>query len=301
LKKLEEAGKSKTLTEEEVVIVAYVTAKVDMQLRSMRKGFSSPEDYGKGIFKQIGHKDKLIAASLLLNISDLDPKLLYRPEKLREIAAKQLQLYLETDNYNASMTSEKNVESMEIGYQDMTRALKELDKVIGLENFNTKSEIKKQIKMNQKMRFSGSPSAYKLPSDISVLHTILSNPIMVKLIIQSLTRTGLVDYLAFFSEGFLHAIKLSQESGKGKEKENMKHLLLSSAKSSPAWNKIGPPDKSYVENFCKFISIFDDAELRMIARDVAESMVQNPELCCNILISFLLKSPEKDKMIGVSS
>ena len=80
---------------------------------------------------------------------------------------------------------------------------------------------------------------------------------------------------------------MSQESGE----DNMKHLLISAAKSSSVWNTIGPPDKSYVEKFCKFISIFEDAELGMIARDVAESMVQNPELCCNILISFLLKSP----------
>jgi hypothetical protein len=284
---LEEASKPNGLTEEEVVVIAYVTAKVDMQLRSIRKGFSSPEDYGKSIFKQIGHKDKLIASSLLLNISDLDPKLLHKPENLREIAAKQLQLYVETHNSDFLMASEKKVESIEIGYHDMTRALEELDRDIGLENFRTKSDIKKQVKMNQKMKFSGSPSAYKLPSSISVLHTVSSNPIMIKLIIQSLARTGLVNYLAFFSEGFLHAIKLSQES----EKDNMKHLLISAAKSSRVWNKIGPPDMSYVEKFCKFISTFDDTELGIIARDVAESMVQNPELCCNILLSFLLKPP----------
>lgn len=284
---MEEASKSNGLTEEEVVVIAYVTAKVDMQLRSIRKGFSSPQDYGKSIFKQIVHKDKLIASSLLLNISDLDSKLLYQPEKLREIAAKQLQLYSETDNSDFLMASEKNVSSIEIGYQDMTRALEELDRDIGLENFNTKSEIKKQVKMNQIMRFSGSPSAFKFPSSISVLQTVLSNPIMIKLIIQSLARAGLVDYLAFFSEGFLYAIKLSQKSGE----HNMKYLLISAAKSSPVWNKIGPPDKSYVEKFCKFISTFDDVELKTFAKDVAESMVQNPELCCNILISFLLRSP----------
>jgi hypothetical protein len=288
---LEEASKSKALTEEEIVVVAYVTAKIDMQLRSIRKGFLSPEEYGKRIFKQIGHKDKLIASSLLLNISELDPKLLYKPEKLREIAAKQLQLYLETYNSNSFMTSEKNIESIKIEYQDMTRALEELDRDIGLKNFKTKSAIKKQVKMNQKMKFSGSPSAYRLPSGISVLQTVSSNPIMIKLIIQSLARTGLVNYLAFFGEGFLHAIKLSQKLGKEIEKENMKHLLLSSAKSTPAWKKIGPPDMSYVEKFCKFISTFDNAELKIIARDEAESMVRSPELCCNILISFLLKSP----------
>jgi hypothetical protein len=284
---LEEASKSNVLTGEEAVVVAYVTAKVNMQLQSIQKRFSSPGDYGKRIFKQIVHKDKLIASSLLLNISDLDPKLLYKPEKLREIAAKQLQLFLETDKSDFLTAAGKTVESIEIGYQDMTRALEELDRDIGLENFKTKSKIKKQIKMNQKMRFSGSPSVYKLPSNISVLQTVLSYPLMIKLIIQSLARTGLVDYLAFFSEGFLHAIKLSQESGK----ENTKHLLISAAKSSPVWDKIGPPDKSYVEKFCKFISTFDDVELKAIAKDVAESMVRNPELCCNILISFLLKPP----------
>ncbi|MGH9927471.1 MAG: hypothetical protein ACRD5B_19060, partial [Nitrososphaeraceae archaeon] len=126
------------------------------------------------------------------------PKLLYKPEKLREIAAKQLQLYLETDNSDFLMTSEKDVDSIKIGYQDMTRALEELDRDVGLENFKTKSKIKKQVKVNQKMRFSGSPSAYKLPSSISVLQTVSSNPIMIKLIIQSLARTGLFDYLAFF-------------------------------------------------------------------------------------------------------
>jgi hypothetical protein len=284
---LEEASKPRVLTEKEAIVVAYVTAKVDMQLRSIRKGFSSPKDYGKSIFKQIVHKDKLIASSLLFNISELDPKLLYKPEKLREIATKQLQLYLETDNSDFLMTSDKDVDSMKIGYQDMTRALEELDRDVSLENFKTKSKIKKQVKMNQKMRFSGSPSAYRLPHSISVLKTVQTNPVLIRLIIKTLTKMGLVENLAFFSEGFFYAIRFSQKSGE----ENMKHLLISAAKSSSLWNKIGLPNKSYVETFCKFISSFDDVELKAIARDTAESMVQNPELCCNILLSFLLKPP----------
>ncbi|MGH9927472.1 MAG: hypothetical protein ACRD5B_19065 [Nitrososphaeraceae archaeon] len=78
---------------------------------------------------------------------------------------------------------------------------------------------------------------------------------------------------------------MSQESGK----QNIKYLLISATRSSPVWNRIGPPDELYLEKFCKFISSFDDVELKAIGRDTAESMVQNPELCCNILLSFLLK------------
>jgi hypothetical protein len=284
---LEEANGVKVLTEDEAVIVAYITAKVDMQLQSIKKRYASPENYGKSIFKQINQKDKLIASSLLLNISDLDPELLYQPEKLRELAAKQLHVYIGTDSLDMLTTSESNVESINVKYQDMTRALRELDRDVGLEYFKTKADIKKEAKSNQSMKFSGSPSAYRLPHNISVLKTVQSNPVLVRLIIKTLTKMGLVENLAFFGEGFLYAVRLSQISGK----ESIKHLLISAAKSSSLLDKTGVSNKSYVETFCEFISSLDNRELKAIARDTAESMVQNPELCCNILLSFLLKPP----------
>lgn len=159
--KLGEANQQNSLTEDEIEIIAYISAKVDRQLHAIKTKYKSPEEYSKSIANLYSHKDNIIALSLLYNIGSLDPNLLYKTEDLRNIATEQLQ----------GDTIDNN---LVISYNDIKRALEELDREIGLEHFDTKEKIRRI----QRIKFSGSPSAYRLPDEVSILKTVSSKPIL---------------------------------------------------------------------------------------------------------------------------
>lgn len=274
---LEEAsGIELTEKDKETIAVAYITSKVINRIQSIRKKYPHPKENGEKILKESKHKGKVAAAILLFDLGNMDPDKWYKPEDFREIITKKMQ----ADTGTVTTLDHDNHQRY-VSYKDMNRTVKELERNIGLINKKGKEKIKK-VRGRQIIKFSGSPSVYKLPSDVSDLRKAMSNPKVIELVFRSLKRLGLLDYLAFLLEAFFHTMRASL-----KEKA-ASHALINLIKSA---NEAGLKlDTSSWESYCKTLLTVNDAQLKIIAKKLAESMIEKPQHYRNILLCVLSTS-----------
>jgi hypothetical protein len=266
------------LTEKDIEIVVYITAKVNTRLQSIRKKYSTPMKYAHYLIKGTKHKDTIAAAVLLNDVRNIDPDTWYKPEDFRKIITKKMQSDIVNDNTDLITAIGDDHQHTYVSYKDMNRALKELERDIGLINKRGKEQIKK-VRGKQKIKFSGSPSVYRLPSDVSDLEKAMSNPKVIELVFRSLKRLGLLDYLAFLLEAFFHTMRASL-----KEKAASSALINLIKSTNEAGLKL---DASSWESYCKILLTQNDTQLKIIAKNLAQSMIENPQHYRNILLCAL--------------
>jgi hypothetical protein len=157
---LEEAG-TDNLKEEDIVVIAYITAKVNNHLQNIRKNFLNPKDFAQRALKLTEHKHNMTACNILFNLKNLDPDKLYKPEQFREMVTNTMQTQAVNISRDIVTALENDAQYGRVNYKDMNRALEELESEIGLINIKGKRNIKK-VRGKQRIKFSGSPSVYKL-------------------------------------------------------------------------------------------------------------------------------------------
>lgn len=270
-----EEGSGIDLTDEDIEIVAYITAKVSNRIQTVRKKYPSAKEYGEQIVKESKHRDKIAACILLFDPWNLDPDKWYKPEDFRGIITKKMRV---NDNTDIMSTLDCDSQQRYVSYKNMNRALKELEMDIGLINKKGKEKIKK-VRDRQKIKFSGSPSVYKLPPDVSVLKKAMSKPKVIELVFRSLRRMGLLDYLAFLFEAFFHTMRSSHKD------EAASHALINLIRSTSGIR--GKLDASDWESYGRMLLTQNDAQLKIIAMKLAESMIEKPEHYHNILLYVL--------------
>ena len=173
-----------------------MTAKVQTNLRWLKKRYSSPEEFGEKGIAQLVHRDNLFAFSLLFNINDINPNGFYKPEDLGRIIFQQMRSHND-DVYSNTDSLLLDISHSKVKAIDMYRALEALERTIGLKSVE-KKDIRK-IAKKYKIKFTGKPSLYQFPNDLKELKRIYSNPVMGELIIKALVKLNLVDDLSFFS------------------------------------------------------------------------------------------------------
>jgi hypothetical protein len=270
------------LTEEDVEIIAYITTKVNTRLQQLRKEFASPKEYARKMLETYSHKDNVIANIFLSSVITLDPDNLYKPEELRNMVTGQIQKE-EIGKDVEGIISVFGNDDYNVSYKDMNRALQELERDIGLTNIKGKKNIK-NVKGNQKIEFQGYPSVYKLPSDISYLKKVMSNPRIIRLIVGALKKMGLLDNLAFFLEGFFHVVIFSYI----KEEKITHGIIKLSIKMID--DEEYRPDISGWKKFAETILFLDELQLTLMAKKYAEFMIEIPPLYYKILLCALSKS-----------
>jgi hypothetical protein len=212
----------------------------------------------------------------------LDPDNLYKPEELRNMVTGQIQKE-EIGKDVEGIISVFGNDDYNVSYKDMNRALQELERDIGLTNIKGKKNIK-NVKGNQKIEFQGYPSVYKLPSDISYLKKVMSNPRIIRLIVGALKKMGLLDNLAFFLEGFFHVVIFSYI----KEEKITHGIIKLSIKMID--DEEYRPDISGWKKFAETILFLDELQLTLMAKKYAEFMIEIPPLYYKILLCALSKS-----------
>jgi hypothetical protein len=152
------------------------------------------------------------------NFASMDANKLYKPSEIRYEINKYMQTDLGDDvsDIVEVLTTGSDADEREyVASKDMSRALKMLEKDIGLVKEENKKRVK-SIKGKQKIEFLGKPIFYKLPPNSESLKKIISNPKAIELVFKSLIELGLRTHLQFISEASFYAIRASIE----KEKEN---------------------------------------------------------------------------------
>jgi hypothetical protein len=272
------------LSLEDIELIATATAKIHTNLGRLRKRYSSPEEFGEKGITQFIHRDNLFAFSLLFNINDINPNNYYKPEHLREMVLQQIRSHSDdaysSIDYLLSGTSYSKVNAL-----DMYKSLEELGRIIDLKKVE-KKDIRK-IAKRYKIKFSGKPSLYQFPNNLTILKRIYSNPIMGELIIRSLVTLGLVDDLSFFLEGMIHSL-LNNYQEKRAEAANKVFDIVT--KTYPLFSS--DTDGLNISNlnpFRGYLLSVAKSDLSEFVRKTALHAVENPVICLPILILFLFE------------
>ena len=283
--KLEKAT-DKYYAQEDIVLIALVTAKIHTNLKWLRKKNSSPEEFGEKGITQLTPRDKLLAFALLLKINEFDPNNFYKPENLGEIALKRTQFLNDEDHHNLD-SSLWNTSPSKVNAKDMHRALEELERIIGLKSVE-KREIRKIAKRYQ-IKFAGRPSLYQFPNDLRKLKRIYSEPALAELIVRALSESGLADDLSFFLQGVIHSLLHNYQKERSEAAKKVFDIVTNTYPLSSSDNRLNTSDLNLFREY--FLSI-PEGDLNKVVREIAHSAIKTPAICLSILILSLLKIEE---------
>lgn len=266
------------LSLEDIELIAAVTAKAHTNLRWLRKTYSNPEEFGEKGIAQLVHRDNLFAFSLLFNINDISPNNFYKPEDLGGIILQQMRSHND-DVYSNIDSSLSNFSHNKVKAIDMYRTLEELERAIGLKSVE-KKDIQK-IAKKYKIKFTGKPSLYQFPNDLTELKRVYSNPVMGELIIKALVKLNLVDDLSFFLEGVILSL-LNKYQEKRKESANEVFDIVTN--TYPLTDGL---NVSNLEPFREYFLSIAKNDLKKFVRNSVLQVIENPAICLPILLLFL--------------
>jgi hypothetical protein len=268
------------INEEDIVIIANVAARIAAKLQK-RKNTYTPKEFSKKILMLLKHKKNIVANFIIYDFNNLNPGTLYGPAEFKDRITKSMQSDILYDDADMIATVEDEFKDDYISSNDISKALKALEKEIGLVNVPGKENIKK-IKGKQKIEFLGKPSLYKLPPQVESLKRVISKPKVVELIFKSLITMGYLPHLAFVCEATFYAIR-------DRNGEVMIYQLAKMA-SKQIDNSDVMVDQSCWEWYRNELLSKSDDQLKMLAGKVAEFVTENPALRQFILLLALSQS-----------
>ena len=274
------------LTPDDIVLIAIVTAKVHANVKRLRKKHSSPEEFGEKGVIQLAHRDRLLVFSLLFNINDIDPAKYYKPEDLGEIVLKQIRSYMDEDRSGIHFFP-WDTPPGRVSAKDMNRALEELERIIDLKTVK-KKDIRNIAKEYQ-IKFSGKPSLYQFPNDLTNLKRIYSDRKLAEPIIKALVELGLIDDLTFFIQGIIHFLRNNYQEEKSEVANKVFDIVTNS-------NPLSTSDTQELDFqlFRKIFSSIPKSDLNAFVRKAVIQSIKNPTACIPILMLFLFRTDDSN-------
>jgi hypothetical protein len=255
----------------------------------MRRTFRTPKEYGERILKLLEHRKNSAAVFIFFDLKNMDPHKLSKPSNLKERVINRMQggVSLDSDSDMTTSLADGLKSDCYVNSTDMHRALKMLERDIGLISIQGKQTIK-AIKGREQIHFMGRPSVYMPPPGLVSLKRVLSNPKAIELIVKSLRRMDLLGHLEFILEASLHAIK---EASKDKVYEMAK---LAEVQADYDINMLD------WELLADVLGSMNEDMLKILAQRMASLMIEIPIYYHYILFTslFLLISSIKTASTG---
>jgi hypothetical protein len=265
---------SPEFTEEEIQIMIVTAAKIAVKLQKIKRRYREPKIFALKVLKDLQYKKNIAFAFTIFNFSNMDHRTLYRPQDLKTEITKHMQTNKVNDTTDilTALGDKPGTNSDYVNSKDISKALKALEKEIGLINIKGKDKIKK-AKGTQRIQFLGKPSLYKLPHDSEGLKKLMSKPKAVGLVFKSLVNMGLLPHLEFVWEASFYVTRdqaSTYELGRLAEKSIDQSNL-----------KIDPKKWNSYRNL--LLSIPED-RFKMLAHKLTELSADHPELYRFILL-----------------
>lgn len=268
-------------SDDDVITISYIAARIAVKLQKIKKTYRTPKKYTEKGLKLLEHKKNIAASFIIFDFDNMDPERLYKPSEIKNDIIKYMQSDMLHDTNDLVAALGDKSKGDYVTSKDISKALKILEKEIGLINIKGKEKIK-NIRGKQKIEFLGNPSLYKLPPDSMSLKRVLSEPKTFELIFITLIKMGLLSHLKFILEASFYAIR----------DQNKKQRVYDLAKV--ASKQIHKPkvkvEKSRWESYRTFLMSVPEDQLKIIAGKFAEYTSQYPTLYCFILLLALYES-----------
>lgn len=262
---------------------------VNANLKRLRRRYINSEEFGEEGIIQLTHNDRLMAFSILFNINEISPTKFYKPEDLGQMIIRQMRSKKFEDSLYQQNSLLYDISLPRIGYKEIYKTLKKLERAVGLGNIQAKNEIRK-IRREHQIKFSGKPSLYKFPDSLTILKRIYSNPVLSELVIKALVELGFVDDLAFFLKGVIHSIINNNQETRSKVANKVFDIVTNTYPlSSSDTDSVNISD---LNPFREYLLSISEGDLNEFARKAAFKVIKNPAICMPILIPFLFRTEE---------
>jgi hypothetical protein len=265
--------------EEDVLIMMNTVARIAIKLQKIAT-YDNPKELAAKILQDLKHKKILNQAFVIYNFNNMDVATFYSPLDLKNEIAKSMQVNTLYDNTDILTTLQ---ESKTVNSNDITKALKTLEKETGLIILTGKEEIRK-ARITQKIKFLGRPSLWRFPPNSEGMKKIMSKPKAIELIFRSLINMGLLPHLEFLWQASFYIVK---EQAKN---QNV-YELIKSAEKSMDHGLNARIDQQSLEYYRSFLLSVPEEQLRLLAHKLCEFWVCYPRLCRSILLLGLYISP----------
>ena len=269
--------------DEELSVLLTTMARIATKLHNIKKAYRDPKNYAARIMKDLEHKKNLGQAFIIFSINNTDQKKLYSPSYFKN----EIEKYMRNNTLNdhsdilAATTDESKTQNEYISSNEISKALKTLEKEIGLINIPGKDKIKK-IRGKQKIDFLGRPSRWQFPSSEELMK-LMSKPKAVEVIIKSLVNMGLLPHLEFIWEASFYLVREQAR------KKSVYELAKIAEKSADHLGiKI---DKQRWESRRDLLLSIPEDELGMLAHRLSILSINHPEVYRFILLVGLFTSP----------
>lgn len=270
------------LTEDDIVTISYIAAKVSVKLQKIEKTYRNPKNYAEKALKFLEHNKNLVATFIVFNLDNMDNNLLYKPSEIKNEISKYLHTEIpdETSEIAAALEDKPKASSIYVTSNDISKAFKALVSEIDLVKLDTKEEVKK-IKGRQKIKFLGKPYFYKPPPTTESLKRIIANPEAVILVFKSLKKLGLLPHLKFILEASFYVVRdyVRKERTYKLTKMIVKQIKKDTVLDEPGW-----------ESYRNLLLSASEEQLKKVADKLAEYALNYPDLCRYILLMALWKS-----------
>jgi hypothetical protein len=194
--------------DEEISAMLVTVARIAAKLQNIKNTYSEPKDFAAKIMKDLKHRRNLAKVFFTYSFNDMDQQKLYSPAYFKN----EISVHMRTNTANdqsdilAASTDKSKTDTEYISSDDISKALKALEKEIGLISISGKEKIKK-ARGKQKVEFSGGrPSMWQLPSSSVGLKKLMSNPAAVEFMVKSLFN-GLLPHLEFIWEASFYVVR----------------------------------------------------------------------------------------------
>jgi hypothetical protein len=268
------------IQEDMITLQQIIVARAYLTLRQIRK-YNSPREYAKNVLQQLQYRKTVPALFVVYDHKNVDTSYLYTPGEIRKRVIDEINSNISIDSDDVTTSSDLADDGdFYLSSKDMNKAIRLLEKEIGLINLKGKKVIKKNIVSKQKLELKGRPSVYKMPDIFAFLNKVCSDEHATRQVIKTLVSMGMLAALAFILEASFYAIKDVVNDGNAKRIDK----LFKAATMLSTQTKV---DMDIFRLHKEYIRSLDESKLGLLATNIANEWLNHPELYGYILISSL--------------
>ena len=279
------------LNEEEIEIAACTVTKVAAQLNKIKLNKQRAREYGLNLGKSIAYKKTIPALSIVYGLNNLESKRPYNSAEFQKEINRELNIDALSDSTDLLSDSYQETIKYIVSSKDMNKAIKALEREIGLIHIMSKKTAKEIVKGKYVIRLDGRPSFFMLPSNSDSLKKIMYNPEAIRVVFNSLKRMGLIDHLEFLYEAYLYLLRDHDRKYTDSIRDitNLSRKFVTNDPSDMTSSTLQDVSNPELESAVQFLRLLDEDQIKLIAKKIIELIQQEPQFA-RVILLFALKA-----------
>jgi hypothetical protein len=288
---LSKVGKTSVEFDKDMLATIICTVvKIDRRLQKIKLDRDTPKDFAQKISKQLNYKKTIPEAYVALSFNNLD---LERPHSLTEFQKaikSEVNTNMAIDSSDLLLDSyQEEPNGIRISSKEMYKAIKALEKEIGVTHIKDKKKLKEIVKGKCRIHFeSERPSYFIFPPELVSLQKLMRNPDAILTVIRSLEQSNLRRHLEFLCEVPFYLIGDQNDvhsQGFYKINDLTRKMIIND--KDRADSTIPTIPRAEWESTRRIAQSLSENELKHYAKKNYELVTQNPQLAKGILLLAL--------------